>query len=597
MPAMATPKLLLSKLLRRRSSPTLSSLISSSSSSSSHTCSHSNLFDQSHNLTSPKRFLPLPPSTLHSLSPHYNFLCFRFLSTRDSEFGPSLDSDNQSDEFSSLGFAGGGGGGGVDDDGLDVAEALVSASASAGDSSVAESILPVRAVVSLLDYCHDFTGLPWWVIIASSTLVLRITLLPMLILQLKKLKKIAELFPKLPPPLPPPLSGRSYIDQLSLFRKEKRSVGCPSYLWFLAYFSVQVPCFFLWMTSIRRMSLDHHPGFDCGGILWFENLTEFPHGVLGAIFPLLIATLHFANVQVSFRTSSVGKVTGLFGLLAQYYKLYLEILTLPLMLIGFCVPQGSLVYWLTNSSLTLIQQLSLNHPGVREKLGLPDKAAPVPTANCEEMDTPGEMQPDLLRKERKIRVHNLSAQELLALSVQLLAKGHKDRAIPLLRLALEKDPNYVQGLVVMGQTLLQSGQLAEATEYLERAISKLFLIGHPTEVEEVDLLILASQWAGIAYIRQERCAEGIKHLERVANLKEPEDSKSKAHYYDAFILLARGSIGLFSALYKEGRKAEAAKYLRIAVVYDSAYNVYLEQCEKDDDEFVGDLVSSRRRDY
>ncbi|KAF5959296.1 hypothetical protein HYC85_000505 [Camellia sinensis] len=584
MPAMATPKLLLSKLLRRRSPPTLSSLISSSS---SHTCSHSNLFDQSHNLTSPKRFLPLPPSTLHSLSPHYNFLCFRFLSTRDSEFGPSLDSDNQSDEFSSLGFAGG-----VDDDALEVAEALVSASASAGDSSVAESILPVRAVVSLLDYCHDFTGLPWCV----YSLLLN-------------------------------TSGL-------------------------------VPCFFLWMTSIRRMSLDHHPGFDCGGILWFENLTEFPHGVLGAIFPLLIASLHFANVQVNSLLFSEydlycywrgGFISDIFSRKSdwlarlissskwmigdvwkvlriafslQYYKLYLEILTLPLMLIGFCVPQGSLVYWLTNSSLTLIQQLSLNHPGVREKLGLPDKAAPVPTANCEEMETPGEMQPDLLRKERKIRVHNLSAQELLALSVQLLAKGHKDRAIPLLRLALEKDPDYVQGLVVMGQTLLQSGQLAEATEYLERAISKLFLIGHPTEVEEVDLLILASQWAGIAYIRQERCAEGIKHLERVANLKEPEDSKSKAHYYDAFILLARyelgviyywsfhintyafalltlnrGSIGLFSALYKEGRKAEAAKYLRIAVVYDSAYNVYLEQCEKDDDEFVGDLVSSRRRDY
>lgn len=31
---------------------------------------------------------------------------------------------------------------------------------------------------------------------------------------------------------------------------------------------------------------------------------------------------------------------------------------------------------------------------------------------------------------------------------------------------------------------------------------QLFLTGHPTEVEEVDLLILASQWAGIAYIRQ-----------------------------------------------------------------------------------------------
>ena len=33
---------------------------------------------------------------------------------------------------------------------------------------------------------------------------------------------------------------------------------------------------------------------------------------------------------------------------------------------------------------------------------------------------------------------------------------------------------------------------------------QLFLSGHPTEVEGEDLLILASQWAGVASIRQVR---------------------------------------------------------------------------------------------
>lgn len=33
--------------------------------------------------------------------------------------------------------------------------------------------------------------------------------------------------------------------------------------------------------------------------------------------------------------------------------------------------------------------------------------------------------------------------------------------------------------------------------------------------------------------------EGIAHLERVANMKEPEEPKSKAHYYDGLVLLAR----------------------------------------------------------
>lgn len=37
------------------------------------------------------------------------------------------------------------------------------------------------------------------------------------------------------------------------------------FILFLTYFSIhlQIPCFFLWMVSIRRMSLDGHPGFDC----------------------------------------------------------------------------------------------------------------------------------------------------------------------------------------------------------------------------------------------------------------------------------------------------------------------------------------------
>ncbi|KAA8545454.1 hypothetical protein F0562_020238 [Nyssa sinensis] len=47
--------------------------------------------------------------------------------------------------------------------------------------------------------------------------------------------------------------------------------------------------------------------------------------------------------------------------------------------------------------------------------------------------TPGIALSDSPIKLQKISVQNLTPRELLALSVQLLAKGHKDRAIPLLR--------------------------------------------------------------------------------------------------------------------------------------------------------------------
>ncbi|KAH8491655.1 hypothetical protein H0E87_023684 [Populus deltoides] len=221
-----------------------------------------------------------------------------------------------------------------------------------GSNVFEESIFPVGA---LLESCHDLTGLPWWIIIASSTLAMRMTLFPILVLQMYKIKQISLCFPKLPPLLPPPLSGRSYWEQITIFRKERRAICCPPFSWFLAYLSVQFPCFLLWMTSIRRMSLNNHPGFDCGGTLWFQNLTEFPHGGLAFIFPLLIAGLHYVNVQLSFDRSSIQNTGGLLGLLSKYYKYYLIFLTLPMFFIGYCIPQGSLVYWVTNSSFTIIQ--------------------------------------------------------------------------------------------------------------------------------------------------------------------------------------------------------------------------------------------------
>lgn len=35
-----------------------------------------------------------------------------------------------------------------------------------------------------------------------------------------------------------------------------------------------------------------------GGALWFQNLIDYPNGLWGPILPLVIAGLHFANVQV-----------------------------------------------------------------------------------------------------------------------------------------------------------------------------------------------------------------------------------------------------------------------------------------------------------
>lgn len=523
---------------------------------------------------------PNPPQPHPSSSDvtYYPFLAsttsFRCFSSRSSDSGVSSHEFNSvtESELRSLGLA----------DGAQISDAV--------DGLLDDSILPIKALVSLLDEFHDLTGLPWWMVIASSTLALRITIFPWLLLQLHKLKKIEQLFPKLPPPLPPPFSGRSFFDQFSLFRRERQALGCPSFLWCLASFAVQVPCFILWMASIRRMSLDHHPGFDAGGIFWFQNLTELPNGVLGPVFPVLIAGLHFCNVQISFRSSSVGKAKGLLDLLAKLYRKYLELLTLPILFVGFHIPQGSLVYWVTNSSLTLIQQLCLQHPAIRQKLGLPDKKALKVAADSKMDITPSE-RPNAPRKPKEISAFNLSPRELVDYSIFYLSKGNKDRAIPLLRVALDKDPECFRALTVMGQVMVQQGLYEEATEYLDWAIAKISLHGEPTDAEAVDFLILASLSAGVAFRRRGKLAESLVHFERVRDMKEPEDQAAKARYYEGLVVYA-------SILAEEGRKDEAAEYLRRAAAFDPQYHSLLKNLENEAaDDFFGPLVSSRRADY
>ncbi|KAL1360534.1 hypothetical protein HN51_005927 [Arachis hypogaea] len=530
---------------------------------------------------------PPPPLSTHpslSRAPPFAFLGTRAFSThfpgdsqRDAD-SLRVESEVDSELLRAIGDAASTGGGGEDD-----------------------RIFPVRTLISMLDAYHDVSGFPWWIIIVSSTLALRIVLLFPLVLTLHKVKRIAEFFPKLPPPIPPPFSGKSYRRQFQFFQKKRKEVGCPSYVWPLLPIITQLPCFFLWMISIRKMSLDGHPGFSCGGALWFQNLTELSHDYSGFIFPILIASLHYINVQISFRKPVVEEARDIFDLLAKYYKWYLDFLTLPIAFIGFCIPQGSQLYWATNSSLTLIQHYALRHPVVLAKLGLQDnksqKAAIEEGGDSKatkEFLSPGNNPIDSPEKWHKFPIEEMSPEALVALAIPFMNSNDKESAIPLLKHALDKDPQYVRALVLMGRILLLKQSNDEANEYFERAISKLYHAGLPTDAEDLDLLILSSQWAGTACERQGKKAEGRVHFERIANMEEPRDPTSKRYYFDGLLLLA-------SSLYDEGNKEEAAKYLRLVVAYNPSYQKFLDQCERndddddgDDDDIVTDLANSRR---
>lgn len=309
------------------------------------------------------------------------------------------------------------------------------------------------------------------------------------------------------------------------------------------------------------MCLDHHPGFDNGGTLWFLNLTDYPTGISCFTFPTLIAGLHYINVQISFQTIKFANLQGVLGLLAKFYKLYLDILSIPLFLVGFYIPQGSLVYWVTNSSLTLIQQLCLKNPTVRNQLGLPNLMDPAKNRVSTENEHNNAVASEIL-----IPIEAVPPKKLLELALNDMAAGDQDKALILLRNAIEKDSELVQALVAIGQILCSKKLFEEAAENFELAISKV-------KEEEIGLLVLSLFGAGVSRIWQGRNSDGIGHLKKIAELREPDSPMDKACYHKGLVMLG-------STLFQLGEKSEAAKYLRIAATYDPGVNAYLKECEE-----------------
>ncbi|CAD6340100.1 unnamed protein product [Miscanthus lutarioriparius] len=566
------------RLIGRRLLPSpLAAVVAHLSAASQSPCH--NHHHHHHPLPIPALPLPpreLPPFALHSRS-------FSCSGTADAD-APGEDVYTEKESVHLDGVTNVDDGEGVASGAGAAADAVGGAAGATADGVGGVSELAVSTVLDLMD---------GWMTISFSTVAMRLLILPALIVQLQKTAKIGEIFRKLSTSLPTPQPGNNFPEQYALFQKKRKELGCPSFLWNFAYFSVQFPCFILWMMSIRNMCLNNHPGFDNGGILWFHNLSEFPHGTLGPIFPILVAGLHYLNVQISFQGSQIKDHPGIFGLLAKYYRIYLDVLTIPLFLIAYMVPQGSLVYWTTNGLFSVAQQLSLRNDAARKLLGLPDTRAQVGyRAQKSPLEVPEMMQRPLLEDadlqtksmssdkgtasestapnfvmesmEGNISVSS-SPEELLEQALQYLGTGCRDQALPLIRTAVERNPDLSTALIGMGQTLFSNKLFPEAAVCFEHAIPKI--------QEDDPLLVLAYFGAGLSNERQGDNETAIKLLQRIAELKEPEKPINKTCYF-------QGMLTLGSILSREGRNSEAAKYLRMAIAYDPSVERLLKECEE-----------------
>ncbi|KAH9541416.1 hypothetical protein CY35_14G062800 [Sphagnum magellanicum] len=347
--------------------------------------------------------------------------------------------------------------------------------------------VPVDAVIVTLDGFHNATGIPWWLTIVGSTLALRVALFPLTVTQLQKASELARLGSQLPSPVPARGSGKSMADQYRIFTKRRLELGAPSPAWLIAVPFVQVPLFITWIVAVRQMAMASHPGFDCGGSLWFTDLTVPVQGALGALFPTLVAVTYFINLQISFK--GIEKQKGMMGTLMKFYKWWLEAATIPAFIFGFYLPQGVFMYWLTNNCCSLAQLAAncIAQGKEDEALQVLHYTTTKYSNSTEALFALGKIYIGRQQWSEALQYYNLVLEKTkdnklviaaaLGAGVALFKEGKRAEAIEVMsvitRLDVPKDAlsqhRYFQGLVTLSSALSQEGNKVQALALLKKA--------------------------------------------------------------------------------------------------------------------------------
>lgn len=231
---------------------------------------------------------------------------------------------------------------------------------------------------------HTLTGMPWWATMASSTVILRVSLFPLIRMQILAFQKLQEASSDLnslnhlfktrvkfiqatQTSLFSSLEGRnqllrtaqSYISGLQacriLHEIPVSHILAPPF--------VNIGIFATFTYSMRKMiSAVPSLGLEDGGMMWFTNLTV-PDPTF--TLPIVSIVLTSASVHYSLKKSS-RKV-----LMIRYFRNFVQtglIVSIPFV-IQF--PAGVFCYWIPSTVTRIAQQYLLENEKFRNLMTLP----------------------------------------------------------------------------------------------------------------------------------------------------------------------------------------------------------------------------------
>ena len=233
---------------------------------------------------------------------------------------------------------------------------------------------------------HDITHLPWWLTYSVSTLIVRISMLPLIRLQMLHSRKLAEkampdinllfkLYQQNMQNLPIGNNAENIKVKMKLTRTLVNGVNSClvlhdiSRLKFIAYPLANLSIFATFVYSLRDMVNEgaYATALETGGFAWFSDLTARDSTLL---LPFMAVGMSYLSLRLAFGPHIKN---GKFALLVMDFFQSIIIISLP-----FITPlaNGVFCYWIPSSVIGIAQIYLLKNPFVIKLLRLPPPLAP-----------------------------------------------------------------------------------------------------------------------------------------------------------------------------------------------------------------------------
>ncbi|KAL5109390.1 Mitochondrial inner membrane protein OXA1L [Taenia crassiceps] len=225
---------------------------------------------------------------------------------------------------------------------------------------------------AVLEFLHVNLNLPWWAAIATTTVVIRLCLIPFVIKQRRKLASYTNIMPHIHALQNRMTKARitsNYIEMMKVSQEMQQLMKNNDFnpLSSMSLVFVQVPIFLSVFAGLRGMAQLPVESLQTGGLGWFADLTVCdPFYIL----PLYSMSSIFLMFEFGADVSSQGITPGV--------RLAMRVFPVVGFFMIMHMPSALLWYWSISNTISISQALILRTKSVRTYLNFPQKVESPP---------------------------------------------------------------------------------------------------------------------------------------------------------------------------------------------------------------------------